>query len=266
MREWVPNATICRRDDLNDYLSVIRVCPDGGRIPDFEPGQFITLGLLLEEAQPSGPASPARTRSVRRPYSIASSNQGVDYLEFLIILVERGRLTTRLWQVEEGGRVWLDQRVHGDFTLRGVPSDTDLVMVATGTGIAPFMSMLRRYRGTGRWRRFVLIHGVRQVQDLAYRAELEAVAASDPSVIYVPLVSRADSEAGWAGLRGRVPLALRDDVYQQLVGAPLHPDHCHVYLCGNPQMIEDVERLLVARGFVPQTRHTPGNLHYERYW
>ncbi len=271
MRRPVLNATIAERYDLHEYLCVVRVRPDSGAIPEFQPGQFVSLGLLCDErpdeAPPARKTPPrARVRSIRRPYSMASPNRGVNYLEFLIVLVERGRLTTRLWKVEQGGRVWVDDRIYGDFTLQDVPTDKDLVLLSTGTGIAPYMSMLRSHRGEGRWRRLVLINGVREVRDLAYRQELEAAAREDPSITYIPLVSRAREAGDWAGLRGRVQRALEDDVYESCVGAPLDPRECHVFLCGNPRMIKDAQKLLVSRGFRSHTKKEPGNLHYERYW
>ncbi len=269
MSETPLNATVVQRDDLNDYLTIVRVRPDSGELPAFEPGQFVTLGLVRDPeaaAPPAEPGKPARVRMIKRPYSIASAPTGVDYLEFLIILVERGRLTTRLWDVAAGGRVWLDHRILGDFTLDRAEPDRDLVMISTGTGIAPFVSMLRHYRGQGRWRRFVIINGVREVSDLAYRDELEAITREDPSVVYIPTVSRCTEGLPWEGIKGRATAALEPVVYRDLVGANLEPENCHVFLCGNPQMITDVETTLAARGFVTQTKSTAGNLHYERYW
>jgi ferredoxin--NADP+ reductase len=139
-------------------------------------------------------------------------------------------------------------------------------MVSTGTGVAPFMSMLRTYRGQNRWRRFVLINGVRVAADLGYRAELEQITREDPTVIYVPLATREPEGGSWTGLRGRVQTALEPATYQRLAGAPLDPAHCHVFLCGNPQMIDDVELLLGQRGFVTDSRTGRGNVHFERYW
>jgi ferredoxin--NADP+ reductase len=272
MRQTALNATVAERCDLHEYLCVVRVRPDSGSIPHFEPGQFVSLGLVCDERSGGAPRSGAdappgaRVRSIRRPYSIASPNRDVDYLEFLIVLIERGRLTTRLWKVERGGRVWVGDDVYGDFTLQDVPPGKDLILVATGTGIAPYMSMLRSYGGQGRWRRMVLINGVREPRDLAYREELEAAARDDPSITYMPLVSRRQEAAEWSGLRGRVHSVLEDDVYQRHVGAPLDPQTCHVFLCGNPQMIKDVQGLLVPRGFRPHGENEPGNLHCERYW
>jgi ferredoxin--NADP+ reductase len=138
-------------------------------------------------------------------------------------------------------------------------------MVSTGTGIAPFMSMLRTYRGQDRWRRFVVVNGVRRASDLGYRDELEAICRADPTVCYVPVVSR-EPDATWSGLRGRVQIILDQEVFHPRVGAPLHPDDCHVFLCGNPAMLDELELLLQARGFRTHERHQPGNIHLERYW
>lgn len=283
------NATLTAREDLTDILSVVRVRPDAGRVPPFAPGQFFRLGLPRPEAPATGdgegrtgrPGSrPGRVRYTRRAYSVASSPRVTDYAEFLVVRVEEGALTPRLWELDPGDRLWMDSEAKGEFTIDHAPRDADLVMVATGTGVAPFMSMLRTFRGEGRWRRFVLIHGVRYAADLAYRAELEAITHEDPTVKYIPLVTRADPAensapgggvavraiSGWTGLRGRVQVALDPTTYARLVGAPLDPACCHVFLCGNPQMIDDVQAELEQHGFVTDSRQQRGNLHFERYW
>ncbi len=265
------NATVTERHDVNDYLSIVRVCPDSGQVPAFVPGQFATLGLPRQpnarelEILAQHGKSP-RVRLVRRAYSIASSPQEREYLELFVILVAEGKLTPKLWTIESGGRVWMSEEIKGEFTLDPVPDGRDLVMISTGTGIAPYLSMYRTYQGTGRWRRFVLVNGVRHVRDLGYREELEAAARADSALTYIPIVSRAMPEDGWTGLHGRVQTLLEGDVYQRATGAPLEPEHCHVFLCGNPTMIDDVESALVQRGFRTHTRDEPGNLHFERYW
>ena len=266
------NATVVERVDLNDELSVVRVQPDCGLVPDFTPGQFVTLALPRDHsADPRAPAgalrSPSsRARLIRRAYSIASSPDTRDSMEFLVVLVRGGKLTPRLWTVEQGGRLWMNDRVEGEFTLKGVPADKELVMISTGTGIAPFMSMLRTYRGQSRWRRFVMINGARRATDLAYRQELERVAREDPGIVYISTVTREPEDSEWRGLRGRVQALLEDEVYQRTVGTPLEPQEAHVFLCGNPVMIKSVQALLEVRGFQPHTRRTPGNIHFERYW
>jgi ferredoxin--NADP+ reductase len=164
--------------------------------------------------------------------------------------------------MHEGGRLYLKPVVGGTFTLDEVPGGKDLVMVATGTGLGPYISMLRHFRGEDRWRKFVIVHGVRKIADLGYRDELEAAAKSDASVLYLPTVTRE----GWPGLQGRVQDVLFTELYLQRVGAPLSPEQCHVFLCGNPEMVKAVESELVARGFRKHMRREPGNIHKESYW
>lgn len=263
------NATLVERHDLTPDLSVVCVCGDEGFVPDFQPGQFVTLGLPRPEQTPASALAggSAKARLVRRAYSIASSPKERRYLELYVVLVEGGKLTTRLWNVEKGGRLYMDPRIRGEFTLGDVSPDTHVVLVATGTGVAPFVSMVRTYDGCRRWRRCTLVHGVREVEQLGYREELEALARRDPSFIYIPLISgKANTASNWAGLRGRVQSIFDGAVFQGLTGEPLTPSGSHVFLCGNPAMIVDVRELLESRGFKTQTKSEPGNLHFERYW
>lgn len=260
------NATVTSRADLNEILTVVRVRPDDGEVPKFLPGQYITLGLPRDPK--SNPevtkARSGRARVLRRPYSIASGPEEPE-IELFVVKVDQGRLTEKLWTVEEGGRVWLDKRIYGDFTLDSVPPGKDIICLSTGTGLAPFISMLRHFRGKNRWRKYVVLNGVRQVRDLGYYDELMQAQTEDPSVFYVPLVSRAEPHE-WDGIHGRVQAALDPEILAARSGCALDPETTHVFLCGNPQMIVDCEALLLERGFTLHTRKQPGNLHYERYW
>lgn len=254
------NASVVERHDLTPELSIVRVQPDEGPVPEFLPGQYTLLGLPKDEE--TGWPKP---KLLRRAYSIASAASERRYLEFYVVLVEGGRLSTRLWNVPEGGRLWMDHTVRGKFTLDDVHHGAELLMVATGTGVAPFMSMLRTTRGTGRWRRFVLVHGVRRVADLGYREELEQLASTDPTFTYVPVVSR-EGTASWDGPRGRVQQILVDGTLTRNTGIELDPKRINVYLCGNPAMIESVHEILDSRGFSTSLKGEPGGIHYEKYW
>jgi ferredoxin--NADP+ reductase len=261
------NAALIAREDLTDTLSIVRVRPDSGRVPAFVPGQFVRLGLLRPPRPQDAAMSPRRRiRLPRRAYSITSPPSITEWMEFFVVRIERGELTPRLWVVEPGGRLWMADEAKGEFRIDLAPPDKDLVMVSTGTGIAPYISMLRAYRGQNRWRRLVLINGVRRVADLGFRTELEVIARDDPSVIYVPVVGREVEQGDFHGLRGRVQDALEPRKYEELVGAPLDPQRCDVFLCGNPAMIDSVVALLESRGFMVDHRETRGNLHFERYW
>ncbi len=265
------NASLIYREDFNNELRVIRIRPDSGEVAPFKPGQFTTIGLPRDPSDeppanaPQGPGKP-RTRLLRRAFSIASSANERDHLELYVVLVDDGRFTPMLWDLNEGDKIWMDDKIKGGFTLDGVPPDKDLVLVATGTGLAPYLSMLRTHRGQDRWRRLVIIHGVRLADDLGYREELERASAEDETVVYLPTVTREPDDSDWQGLRGRVQAVLEPEAYEQAVGAKLDPQQCHVFLCGNPAMITSSEEMLKGHGFTLQTRDQPGNIHFERYW
>ena len=267
------NATLIERIDLHEALAIFRVRPDSGRVMDFQPGQFATLGLIDPNAKDPPPNSPrarkARrgTKLIRRAYSIASPATETGYLDFYLVHVEHGRLTSLLWPMKAGDRLFMDERIKGTFTLDRVPKGQDLVMVGTGTGLAPFVSMYYTYRDSGIWSRFVLLDGCRHVRDLAYFDSLKQLSEEDPALTYLPTVTREPKGSPWPGLRGRVHEILEPDRYEQLVAAPLSPQQCHIFLCGNPAMIDEAEQKLQRQGFVVRDHeHPDGNIHFERYW
>lgn len=250
------NATLVARQDINPELAVFTVRPDETPIKPFLPGQYTTLGVNVEPGA-------TKPKLLRRAYSIASSPLQNDVMEFYIVLVAEGELTPKLWQLSPGDRLWLDPRAKGNFILEdNIDPNSDLVMLSTGTGLAPFISMLRTFRGKNRWRKFVIVNGVRYSKDLGYCEELET-AQKQGDVVYVPLVSR---EPDYPGLKGRTQVLFNDGVYESLVGAPLDPARCHVFLCGNPEMIDSVQAYLEGRGFKTHSKRDPGNIHLERYW
>lgn len=260
-----PNATIVSREDLAGDLAIFRVAPDGGATPTFEPGQYATLGLTA--AEPAGQGTGGGPTLIRRALSIASSPTTRDHLEFLVAHVDGGEFTTPLWALGAGGRIWLDPHVRGRFTLAGVPSYAHVLLVATGTGIAPYMSMLRTVAPQERWSRVAIVHGARLARDLAYRHEIEQRVQRDPTVAYLPMVTREPATATWPVLRGRIPVLLRDaPALARRIGFPLDPARVHVFVCGNPDMIQDVQALLESRGFQTQAHGLTGNIHLERYW
>ncbi|MEO1174332.1 MAG: ferredoxin--NADP reductase, partial [Myxococcota bacterium] len=240
------NATVVDRRDLTENLGVFRIRPDSGSVPAFQPGQYATLGL------------PASGKLLKRPYSITSAPEVKGYLEFFVAKVESGEFTEPLWKLPVGGRVWMSERAKGDFTIEDVPQDKNLVLVSTGTGIGPYMSILRTYRGQARWKRLVLINGARLSSDLGYAEELSQLAAGDPSMTYIPCVSREPSSSPWRGIRGRVQQVLESPNYERLTGSVLDPKSSHIFLCGNPDMIVDTVDLLESLGHQVGTKTDPG--------
>jgi ferredoxin/flavodoxin---NADP+ reductase len=236
------NATLAHREDVSDTIARFIVRPDGGPI-DFRPGQYVSLGMSVDG------------RSVERPYSIASWEPAAPELELLVRLVHGGALTPALWRASPGTRVRLG-RAKGHLEL-----DDDAgthLFVATGTGVAPFVGMLRWLAESGSSSRAVLIHGVARREDLAFRPELEGWQDEGLVRAYVPTVSRpADpANAGWSGRAGRAETIV-GDVCQEL---DLDPAATAAYLCGNPAMVGAAEAALRSLGLAA------ARVRSERYW
>ncbi|MBF0622881.1 MAG: ferredoxin--NADP reductase [Magnetococcales bacterium] len=267
------NATLVSRQDLTPQLTVFRVKPDVTPYP-FKPGQFAVLGLQrnaerIPEAAAEEPLDPAKAdRLIRRAYSISSASQEDGFLEFYLSLVTSGQLTPRLFNLKEQDRLFLGKGAAGHFTLDLVPGDKDILMVATGTGLAPYISMLRTISlGEGcPVRKITVLHGAAYSWDLGYRRELEALTRSCPSLQYLPVISRPEEDKSWNGLTGRLTAWISNPQLESLSGFSLTPEQTHVFLCGNPGMIEDSETLLTGRGYTVGTRKEPGSLHREKYW
>lgn len=241
-----PNATIVARDDVSSTVAAFRLRPDDG-IPAFRPGQYLALGVLAD------------ARPLQRPYSTASSRGETDALEFLVRLVPDGALTPRLWGLRPGARVRLGPP-KGLFT-EATDDPRRPVYVATGTGIAPLLSMLEsrlRERSDGPARnRPVVVHGAAVARDLAYAHRLREHARQG-RITYVAAVSRPShaANAGWRGATGRVDALLP----AVLSAAGVDPGNSVAYVCGNPGMTWAVERVLAALGMEPEAIRT------EAYW
>jgi ferredoxin/flavodoxin---NADP+ reductase len=250
------NAKLIFREDINPELSIVRVSPEGGVIVPFEPGQYAELAF---------PELASGTKLERRAYSIASTPNETGYYEFYIVLVPAGVFTEPLWKLPTGGNLWLGPKIKGKFTLEPIPAGNNIVAIATGTGLAPFISMYRTYRNTKRWRRFVIIHGARYARDLGYRELFEQWEAEDPNFKYLPSVTR-ESDTGWSGRRGRVHQLFEGGDVETALGESLSASSTHVLLCGNPAMIDTMQEFLQPQGFNPHSKKHPGSLHFERYW
>jgi ferredoxin--NADP+ reductase len=257
-----PNAEIIQRVEITSDLLILRVKPDAG-VADFIPGQYVTLGLLPDAPRPKEfpieETPPDPTRILQRAYSIGSSPLEKQFLEFYLAVLPSGALTSRLVLLKPRARLFIGPKITGHFTLQTVPQGKNAVMIATGTGIAPFISMLRTPGTWDQLGNITLIHGVRFLRDFAYRDELLALAAKNLRFRYFAVSSREDPPAG--GYRGYVQKLLSNGI------VPIKADTDSVFLCGNPAMVEDVEKILAPLGYSQHTKKNPdGNLYYEKYW
>lgn len=240
------NARLVRRVDQTDELAYFWVETDGEPIA-FQPGQYLTIGVYADD------------KLVQRPYSVASAPRvaGNEGYEFYARIVPIPAFTTLLWRLPIGhGMRMIGPK--GKFVLEPDDDRTHL-LVSTGTGIAPFISMLRETLAAGRPRRTIMLHGCSYVDELGYREELEAWERTGAyPVTYLPTISRpADARnAGWDGLRGRAEHVVAS-VCDEL---GLSAESAVAYVCGNPEMIVNVEGILLDRGF-PET-----SIKKELYW
>jgi ferredoxin/flavodoxin---NADP+ reductase len=258
------NATVTARTEVNPQLVVVQVQPDA-TLFDFKPGQFAVLGLLGQEprvpeaAPEDAPAEPDKL--IRRAYSIASSSVERRYLEFYLALITTGALTPRLFALQPGGRLFL-----GLFTLDRVPAGKAVLLIATGTGLAPYISMLRTMLVHDTQRRFIVLHGARVSWDLGYRAELESLARIRSNFIYLPSITRPEQDPLFKGHTGRIQTLLENGLVERESGVSLDPAQVDVFLCGNPVMVESAKAMLETKGFSSDTGKNSGTIHVEEYW
>jgi ferredoxin--NADP+ reductase len=270
MTERQLNAVVTAKQEIAPRLMIMRVAADGWQMPEFEPGQFAVLGLpgsaprcslSTPEETPSDP-----NKLIRRAYSVASSSMTREYMEFYINLVGSGALTPRLFALNVGDRVWLSAKATGMFTLDKVPADKNIIMVATGTGLAPYISMLTSQMLCGAQRRYAVLHGAYHSWDLGYRSELLALQHLCRNFTYAATIDRPEDEpVPWSGPTGRVQDLWRQGIVAQRWGFSPAPDNTHVFLCGNPLMIEQMVALLQEEGFNEHGQKQAGEIHAERF-
>ena len=264
------NAIVTQRHDLAPGLMIMRVAPLGWEFPPFKPGQFAVLGLPPEAPRSSSSLpeeAPDKPAFIRRAYSIASSSRDKAFLEFYVVEVQTGALTPRLFALKEGSRLWVGPKLTGLFTLDQVAPGRNLVFIATGTGLAPYMSMLRTHLAQEGERRLTVIHGARYSRDLGYREELFHMERDNPNFTYLPVITRpAENGEPWHGATGHLQNFWKTNPVAQVWGARPTPEDTDFFLCGNPSMVEAMVELLQAEGFKEHTKAQPGQVHFEKYW
>jgi ferredoxin--NADP+ reductase len=265
------NAILKERIEVAPGLGMFRIAPDGWELPRWTPGQYCAIGLPASaprasrtEPDPEG-GDPARF--IRRAYSMASSPLARDHVELFVNLVPSGEFTPRLFALKPGDRLWLGPKFTGLFTMRDVPRDRNVALVGTGTGLAPYMSMLRTELESDDHRRVAVLHGARHSWELGYTAELYTMARLCRNFTYLPAVSRPAQElVPWGGATGHVQALWTGGALDRAWGFHPTPEDTHVFLCGNPAMIDDMVALLGREGYREHTPRAPGQIHLERYW
>ncbi|QSX32901.1 ferredoxin--NADP reductase [Shewanella avicenniae] len=241
------STNVIARIDWNERLFSLRLA---AKIP-FEAGQFIKLSL------------PSEDRRLARAYSLVNSPTA-DFSEILAMEVADGQLSPRLHHLNVGDALDISTSATGFLTLSELPAQGEhLWLLATGTGVGPFISILQSSQVWQRFTQVVLVYGVRQVSDLAYREQIAQIAAARPNFHFVSAISRQADETSYPG---RITTALETGELEKRVGLSLSPTQSQIMLCGNPEMIKQCNDLLTERGFSKNLRRAPGQITTEKYW
>ena len=262
------NATVVRRTEIAEGLCVFQVALDGQLEPKtdlkypFSPGQYVTIGLNRSTNDPAD----TRPLSVLRPMTIASAPEQTDRLEFYVQFVEkpdsRLPLTHLMWPLREGDRLYVRSSATGRFTEQDTIGPEDKrhrILVASGTGIAPFISMLRSKTASqpnASLKKYLLLDGVYNPSCLSYRGEIEEWVKKN-ELVYIPTMSRPHQSSEWSGHLGRVDTLLSPDEIENteaLGNCRIHPDEAVVFVCGLGDILSGTIKNLLRRGFVPEHR------------
>ena len=240
---------------LTPNLFTLRTTRDPGF--RFRAGQFARLGVTKADGS-----------TVWRAYSMVSSPHD-EFLEFFSIVVPDGEFTSELSRLREGDTLLIEKLATGYLTVDRFVDGRDLWLLSTGTGVAPFLSILQDFEVWEKFERIVLVYSAREEKELAYQALIAGLAERDyladyaDRLIYLPVVTR---EQVSGALNGRITTLIENGELEKAAGLPLNPEQSRVMICGNPQMIDDTRAVLKARNMQLNLTRRPGQVVVENYW
>lgn len=247
--------TLLQVQPLTPSLFSLRTTRDAGF--RFRAGQFARLGVTKADGS-----------TVWRAYSMVSSPFD-EYLDFFSIVVPGGEFTSELSRMKVGDTLLVERQAFGYLTLDRFIDGRDLWLLSTGTGVAPFLSILQDFEVWEKFERIILVYSVREGRELAYQQLIAELTQRDYLAEYahkfqfIPVVTR-EPYAG--ALSGRITTLIENGELELAAGIELSPAHSRVMLCGNPQMIDDTRALLKQRGMSLSLTRRPGQVAVENYW
>jgi ferredoxin--NADP+ reductase len=240
---------------LTPNLFTLRTTRDPGF--RFRAGQFARLGVTKADGS-----------VVWRAYSMVSSPYD-EFLEFFSIVVPDGEFTSELSRLREGDTLLIDRQAFGYLTLDRFVDGRDLWLLSTGTGVAPFLSILQDFEVWEKFERIILVYSVREARELAYQeliaglSERDYLAEYAGKLLFLPTVTREHHPGAMAG---RITQLIENGELEKAAGMALTPEHSRVMLCGNPQMIDDTRLLLKQRDMQLSLSRKPAQVAVENYW
>jgi len=247
MAKWLQGTVTERHTWCEDLLSLkIRTDP-----LQFTAGQFVNIGLEVEN------------KILARPYSLVNTPQD-SLLEIHFNTVAKGTLSPRLAALAVGDNIQVSDRAAGLLTLDEIPDVPHLWLFATGTGIGPFLSILKTPEPWQRFEKIVLGYSVTTLEKLAYRTDFETMQSEYPDQFhFLPCITR---EKIARTINARITNCIENGEFERRANLKLSPDSAHVMLCGNSAMNSDVTGLLEERGMRQHTHREPGHIATEKYY
>ena len=246
MSKWLGGRVLENRFWTDTLFSLRVECPE----LKFDAGQFVRIALDIGGER------------IARPFSFVNAPAD-PVMEFYGVIVPEGPLSPHLALLKAGDVLYVADNPSGFLVMREVPPAEDLWLLATGTGIAPFLSILRTEDPWKRFRHVILVHAVRHASELVYKDLILDMQGARKRFKCISLVSR---EAHSASLNGRIPAAIGDGRLEAAAGARISPERSQFMLCGNPDMLKDAAAALAARGLRKNRRRTPGHITVESFW
>ena len=246
MAKWL-NGKVVANNRWNERLTSLKF---EAPLENFESGQFVRVGLEIDGDV------------VARPYSLVNTPDE-SALEIYFNIVTEGPLSPRLFELETGDDIMVAIKPAGFLTISEVPESKNLWMLATGTAVGPFLSILK---GEAVWQKFeqvTLCYSVRTQEELAYAAEISQIAAQrNTQFCFIPIITREDAPNA---LRERIPQAINNGNLELRAKASLSAEDSHVMMCGSSDMITEVSAVLESRGMRKHRRREPGHFTTEKY-
>lgn len=248
MAEWISGKVTRVQRWTDGLFSIVVNAP----IDNFTAGQFAKLALEIDGER------------VQRAYSYVNAPSNPE-LEFYLVTVPEGKLSPQLRELQPGSKVMVTKDAAGFFVLEEVPDCDTLWMLATGTAIGPYLSILQEGKDLERFNNLVLVHAARYARDLSYLPLMQQLQQRYGGKLRIQtVVSREEADGS---LTGRIPVLLENGQLETAVGLIINAETSHVMLCGNPQMVRDTQQALKEqRQMRKHLRRKPGHITSEHYW
>ena len=217
----------------------------------FIAGQYTKISLNINNEE------------IARPYSFVNSPHE-DFLEFYSVLVPDGPLSSELQKLKSGDAINVCPSGNGFLILNEVPSVENIWMLATGTAIGPYLSMLKTKESWEKFKKVILVHAVRYKKELTYLKTIKELKNKyKDKFIYITYVSREKTENS---LEGRIPNSISSGTLEKKANTKITDYNTHIMICGNPEMVNDTTKELKKIGLKKHRRNSPGHITTENYW